>query len=88
MEHSLDYLRTKDGRKVDFVLITAGNPILQIEFKVADRSISPDLRYFHEHYGIPAVQLVGDQHIENESGPIKLRRLLDWLQGPGECLPD
>jgi hypothetical protein len=27
--------------------------------------------------GIPAVQLVGNLHAENESGPVKLRRLLD-----------
>ena len=88
MERSLCYLRTKDGREVDFVLVTEGIPILQIEVKAADRSISPGLRYFHEHYGIPAVQLVGDLHTDNESGPVKLRRLLDWLERPGEWIPD
>ncbi|MFH2113220.1 MAG: DUF4143 domain-containing protein [Spirochaetota bacterium] len=83
MERSLGYLRTKDGREVDFVLVAEGKPVLQVEVKTADRSISPGLRYFHEHYGIPAVQLVEDPHVENESGPIKLRRLFDWLERPG-----
>jgi hypothetical protein len=75
-ERSLGYLRTKDGREVDFVLVVEGSPVLQIEVKATDRSISPGLRYFHEHYGIPAVQLVGDLRAENESGPVKLRRRL------------
>lgn len=86
MERSLCYLRTKDGREVDFVLVVEGSPVLQIEVKASDRSSSPGLRYFHERYGIPAVQLVGDLHAENESGPVKLRRLLDWLERPAEWL--
>ena len=40
-ERSPGYLRTKDGREVDFVLVAEGSPVLQIEVKAADSSISP-----------------------------------------------
>jgi predicted AAA+ superfamily ATPase len=55
---SLKYLHTKDKREVDFALTCDHQIIKIIEVKHADSSISPHLRYFHEKYNLPAVQVV------------------------------
>ncbi|MDA8425860.1 MAG: ATP-binding protein [Treponema sp.] len=79
---SLRYLRTKDGREVDFLTVVDQSPRLMVEVKASDRTLSPGLRYFHEHYGFAGVQLVGDLQQENEGAPLRLRRALDWLESP------
>ena len=79
---TLHYLRTKEGREVDFLTVSEQEPRLMIEVKAADREPSPALLYFHERYGFPALQLVGDLRQENEGGPVALRRALDWLESP------
>jgi predicted AAA+ superfamily ATPase len=84
---SLRYLRTKEGREVDFLKTEEEQPVLMVEVKSQDRSLSPGLRYFHERYDFPGVQLVADLHQENEAGPLKLRRALDWLEELGKEEP-
>ena len=79
---SLRYLRTKEGREVDFVAVKDERPTLMIEVKYAERRVSEQLRYFHERYACPGVQLVADMRAEDESGSIKLRRAADWLEKP------
>jgi predicted AAA+ superfamily ATPase len=78
---SLDYLRTKEGKKVDFVTVESGRPVLMVEVKASDRSLSAGLHYFHDRYGVPGVQLVGDLRVENEQGGLSVRQALPWLQG-------
>ena len=75
----LSYLRTKEGREVDFLLVTDGLPELMLEVKNTDRNLDDNLAYFHERYGFPGVQLVADLRLEKASGPLQLRRLLDFL---------
>ena len=62
---SLNYLRTKEGKEVDFVTVESGRPVLMVEVKASDRSLSAGLHYFHDRYGVPGVQLVGDLRVEN-----------------------
>jgi predicted AAA+ superfamily ATPase len=81
---SLRYLRTKEGQEVDFLETEEEQPVLMVEVKHQDRSLAPSLKYFHERYGFPGVQVVADVHQENEAGPIKLRRALDWLETLGK----
>ena len=81
---SLRYLRTREGREVDFLTTEEEQPVLMLEVKSQDRSLAPGMRYFHDHYGLPGVQLVADMHQENEAGPLKLRRALDWLEAMKE----
>ncbi len=54
----LAYLRTKDQKEVDFALVIEDRPEQLIEVKLSDRSLSKTLKYFHQKYQIPAVQLV------------------------------
>jgi uncharacterized protein len=78
---SLDYLRTKEGKEVDFVTVESGRPVLMVEVKASSRSLSAGLRYFHDRYGVPGVQLVGDLRVEREQEGLSVRQALPWLQG-------
>ena len=62
--HFLHYLRTKDGKEVDFLVADNEKPQLIIEVKQTESTISRPLRYFHEKHGFQAIQVV--QHLRNE----------------------
>jgi predicted AAA+ superfamily ATPase len=76
---ALCYLRTKDGRESDFVLVEEEVPRLIVEVKSSDRELAPGLRYFHDRYGIKGVQLVADLRQEYDSGGLSVRRAFEWL---------
>ena len=77
---TLRYLRTKDGKEVDFVMVEEKRPTLMIEVKASDRELAPGLVFFHDRYAIPGVQLVGDLRVESESKGLAILRALDWLK--------
>ena len=53
------YLRIKENKEVDFVLVDSDHlPQKMIEVKYSDTSVSKNLIYFKNKYGISAVQLV------------------------------
>ncbi|HPN32621.1 MAG TPA: ATP-binding protein [bacterium] len=54
----LKYIRTKDGREVDFCITEYNKPTTMIECKYSDDTISSNLFHFEKKYGIPAIQLV------------------------------
>jgi len=47
-DFSLRYLRDKEKREVDFVILADRKPWLLVETKLSDEALSPALRYFHE----------------------------------------
>ncbi len=56
---SLCYVRTKDGKEVDFALAQNGGLTHFIEVKLSDGAPARNLKYFKERYaGIHAVQIV------------------------------
>jgi predicted AAA+ superfamily ATPase len=57
-ECSLSYIRDKEKREVDFVLLQRRRPVCLIEAKRADIQPSSHLMYFQDRLGLPAVQLV------------------------------
>ncbi len=77
---SLHYLRTKEGKEVDFVTVENGQPLLMVEAKASDRTLTPGLRHFRDRYGIPGVQLVGDLRVETEHNGLSVRQAFPWLQ--------
>jgi predicted AAA+ superfamily ATPase len=79
---ALRYLRTKEGKEVDFVAAIEDVPVLMVEAKLADRELASGLRFFHERYGVPGIQLVADLRAERASGPLRLLRAQDWLCRP------
>jgi predicted AAA+ superfamily ATPase len=79
---SLHYLRTKEGKEVDFA-ICKDNTILQlIEVKYADDTISKNLRYFLEKLpDAEAIQLVHHLRHEQVIQKISLFSASQWLAG-------
>lgn len=56
----LAYVRSRDGRESDFLVVDGEKPRLLIECKAGDTAVSPHLLYFKERLGVPAaVQVVG-----------------------------
>jgi uncharacterized protein len=57
---SLRFVRDRQGREVDFVILEKERPICLVECKLADPTLSPQLSYFQEKLRAPhAVQVVG-----------------------------
>ena len=79
----LRYLRTKEGREVDFLITVEEEPRLAVEVKTSDREISPGLSYFCSRYGMRGLQLVGDLRLEYERDNIEVRSTQGWLEGLG-----
>lgn len=78
--YELNYIRDRDGHEVDFVIIKNRKPILLIEAKVSDSSISSHLYYFMKKLKInQAIQLVlkGDK-TKTQNG-VKVINAEDWL---------
>lgn len=63
IEWSLNYIRTKEGKESDFVLVREHTPITFIEAKLSDRQPAKQLIYFVQKYNVPGVQIVANtQH--------------------------
>lgn len=78
--YSLKYLHTKEKHEVDFALIRDNSIEKIIEVKNADQSISPGLRYFHQKYNLPAVQMVKELKREKIENGIEIIKGLNFLQ--------
>ena len=76
----LRYLRTKEGREVDFCVTRDDSPVLMAEVKLSDPEPDRSLRWFHTTFGIPAVQLVHDLRQDEDHNDIAVRRLNPWLE--------
>jgi predicted AAA+ superfamily ATPase len=55
---TLNYLRTQDGKEVDFCLVQNDEPALMIEAKTSESKADRNLTYFNSRYGLPGIQLV------------------------------
>lgn len=77
---TLKYLHTKEKKEVDFVLTRENQIEKMIEVKVADHSISQHLRYFHEKYQIPSLQLVKDLKHEKKEDNIEVIKADHYLK--------
>jgi len=75
---SLHYIRTKDGREVDFCYVCNGKAQYLMETKLSDADISKNLRYFCTRYNIPGIQLVKNLKRERQED-IEVRSAATWL---------
>ena len=77
--YSLHYLRTKEKIEVDFA-IANNNKIEQIiEVKGSDDDLHHGLKYFHNKYELPAIQIVENVRHERMAGEIKILSLEKYL---------
>lgn len=78
---SLNYIRTKEGREVDFCLVHDDRIDTMIECKVSEAQISPQLFYFSERYDFKGIQLVREiRHERKAEKNIELRRAEEYLK--------
>ena len=83
---ALHYLRTKDGREVDFCYVSKHKAKYIVEVKLSDSAISKNLFYFCTQYNIPGIQLVKNLKRERQelkaadsNAGIEVRRAENWL---------
>lgn len=75
----LHYLRTTDGKEVDFAIVKNNAIETMIEVKTSDDSVSKSLRYFYERHSHPAIQLVLSIRNEYQDKGIQVLRLDKYL---------
>ena len=75
----LHYLRTKEGKEVDFAVVRDGKIENIIEVKLSDTQIDKNLYYFRNRYDLKAIQLVKNIRLEREEGGIKVLRAEKYL---------
>ena len=75
---ALHYVRTKDGKEVDFCYVSNGKAQFILEVKLSDSNISKNLHFFHTKYKIPGLQLVKNLKRERQEG-IEVRSAENWL---------
>ena len=50
---NLQYLRDRQGREIDFVILKDKKPLFAVECKVSDQNLSKAIKYFKERTQIP-----------------------------------
>lgn len=77
----LCFLRTKDGREIDFLVILNNKPAWLIEVKWADDDPNKNFKYFESSFGeVKQIQLV--KEIKREKtypNGLQIRSLINWL---------
>ncbi len=76
----LKYIRTKEGKEIDFCIAENNNAKLLIETKYSDKSLNKSLMYFSEKYNIPALQLVYQLRNEILEQNISIRKAESFLK--------
>ena len=81
IELDLCYIRTKDGRKIDFLITQHGTPLCMIEAKWADSRPSDNFRALEGFFpGIKKIQLVKELAREKTyPNGLEIRSAQNWL---------
>jgi hypothetical protein len=86
-DYGLWYLRTKDGKEVDFLVTRNRRPLVMVEARLSDTGPDPNLSHFQALLGVPAVQLVNRPGIARVHGRGTAQTLVvsasRWLAGLG-----
>lgn len=78
---ALHFIRTKEKRELDFVLVGPKGPKLVVEVKASDSNVSASFGALGRHLGVPKVQLVHADFKEyTTSEGVAVRKLGPWLQ--------
>ena len=78
--YSLQYLRTKDHKEVDFALINDHNIEHIIEVKNSKKFLSSGIAYFHNKYKLQATQLVKELKRERIENGVEIRKGIEFLK--------
>lgn len=83
----LAYLRTRDGREVDFAWVHDQTLKALIEVKHADATWSRHLRYFSDRLAVPGYQVVQNVRLERQEGRLQLRKGESFLSNLHQAFP-
>lgn len=76
----LNYLKTKEGKEIDFCFADNYNIFKIFEIKTSSKKISPALKYFSEKYNLEALQLVKDLQKEQQLNNIHILNMQNFFQ--------
>ncbi len=76
----LMYMRTKEGKEVDFCLVEDQKPAYLLEVKYADKSIDKSLQYFSDKYHLAGSQLIQELKHERQEGILQVRKATNYLR--------
>jgi len=78
---SLNYVRTKEGKEIDFLVIREAPPLLLAEVKWGDDNLSPNFKVFDKYFPkIKKVQIVKEITREKSfPNGAEIRRASQWL---------
>jgi predicted AAA+ superfamily ATPase len=79
IDYKLNYIRTKEGKEVDFAIIKENKIELLIEVKQSNHEISKNLEYFCHKYNHPGVQLVKNLRNEYSQNNINVLKIENYL---------
>lgn len=79
-DYSLHFLRTKEGKEVDFALSLNGLLENIIEVKLTNHKVSKTLGYFHDKYQLPAIQLVKSLRNDYQANAIQVLQAEGYLR--------
>lgn len=77
----LKYLRTKDGREVDFAIVKDDKIVKLVEAKTSDGDLSKNILYFSSKYGLKGAQVVRYLKKEKSIGDIDILLAENYLKG-------
>ncbi len=76
----LNYLRNRDKKEVDFVIVKNGIPILLIETKLSDNKLSKPLLYFSQRFSeAESLQIVHNLRQNETRQGINIVKASDWF---------
>lgn len=79
-EYRLNYIRTKDDKEIDFVLVKNNNITKAIEVKFLDGNLSKNLKYFSDKYNFQGVQVVKNLKREKSLGKVDIVLAQNFLE--------
>lgn len=79
-ECKLHYLRTRDGKEIDFAISVNEKIEKIIEVKLRDSTPSSSLIYFHQQYNLEAIQLVKSLRQEYRTDHIQVLKAENFLK--------
>ena len=75
----LHYLRTKEGKEVDFCLVEDNKAKLMVEAKLSDSTISKNLYYFNQRLSVAGMQVVLNLRKERKINNIQVRKAEEFF---------
>jgi len=76
----LYYIKTKEGKEIDFAISQNGTLRMLIEVKLSDSNLSPQVKYFKERFSaVNTIQLVHNLRQEKKINDISILSAGKWL---------